>query len=135
MEPSSDPFGSSEPPTPTPAPRDLGELPNRPYRVADSDEPTPRASRATRDSSIDSPTQNTTFGPLFTSAIQQSRTELGAKRGPPSPLGNSRLNPLAKRKQQTFQFSATITTITIKEINTKLVLEAQDLLVKAYSAT
>ena len=133
MEPSSDPFSSSEPPTPTPAPRDLGELPNRPPRVADSDEHTPRASRATRDSSVDPFTQNTHFRPLFASAIQQSRTELGAKRGPPSPLGNTRLNPLSIRNQQTFDFSA-ITTTT-EQASNRLVLEARDLLVKAYSTT
>ena len=133
MEPSSGPFSSSEPPTPTPAPRDLGELLNRPPRVADSNEHTPRASRATRDSSVDPFTQNTHFRPLFASAIQQSRTELGAKRGLPSPLGNTRSNPLFIRNQQTFDFSATTTTT--EQASNKLVLEARDLLVKAYSTT
>ena len=102
MEPSSDPFGSLEPPIPTPAPRDLGELPDRPLRVADSDEPTPRASRATKDSFVDPLTQNIYFRLLFASATQQSCTELGAKRGPPSLLGNTCSNPLSRRNHQTF---------------------------------
>ena len=52
MEPLSDPFGSSEPPTPTLESRDLGELPTRPSIGSKSNKPTPRASRDVRDSSI-----------------------------------------------------------------------------------
>ena len=137
MEPLSDPFGSSEPPTPTPMPRDLGELPNRPPLGPESNEPTPRAPRGLRDSSIDPFTQNTRFRPLFTSAALQSRTELGAKRGPPSgpsPIQHIDKNPRLA-SQQTFQFTASSNTTNTDEASNLLVLEARDLLVKAYSAT
>ena len=70
MEPLFDPFDSSEPPTPTPTPRDLGELPTRPLRVVESNETTPRAPRPTRGFSIDPLGQNTPFRLPSTSAAQ-----------------------------------------------------------------
>ena len=137
MEPLSDPFDSLEPPTPTPMPRDLRELPNRPPLGPESNEPTPRAPRGLRDSSIDPLTQNTPLLPLFTSAnLVQSRTELGAKRGPPSsPLIRHIDKNRRLANQQTFQFSASSNTTNTDEASNLLVLVARDLLVKAYSAT
>ena len=61
MEPLFDSFDSLEPPTLTPTPRDLGELPTRLLRVVESNETTPRAPRPTRGSSIDPLRQNTPF--------------------------------------------------------------------------
>ena len=144
MEPPSDPFASSGPPTPTPDSRDLGELPNRPPIGSLSNETTPRASeRGFRDSSVDPLAQNTPFRPLFTSANRQSRTELGAKRGPPGSPSlidnhidkNPRIDyNFASLASQTHQNQTSFRS-TQEDRSIKLVLESRDLLVKAYSAT
>jgi hypothetical protein len=137
MEPLSDPFGDSEAPTPTPRPRDLGELPTRLTRAEESIEDTPRAFRATVASSPTSLRQNTPFRPLFASAAQQAP----AKRGPTNPtIDNHHIDKTPRintnfdgkyhQSQTFFQGSQNN-----KTSSQKLVLEARDLLVKAYSAT
>ena len=89
MEPLFDPFDSLEPPTLTPTPRDLRELPIRLLRVVESNETTPRVLRPTRGSNIDPLGQNTPIRLLSTSAAQLAPV----KRGPlNNPTNNQHIN-------------------------------------------
>ena len=136
MEPLFDPFDSSEPPTPTPTPRDLGELPTRPIRVVESNETTPRAPRPTGGSISNPLGQNTPIRLLSTSAAQLAPVKRGPSNNPTNnqhinktPRINTDFNRKYHQSQTYFQSSQTGNT------SQKLVLEARDLLVRAYSAT
>ena len=136
MEPLFDPFDSSEPPTPTPTPRDLGELPTRLSKVVESNETTPRAPRDLGGSISNSLGQNTPIRLLPTSAAQLAPVKRGPSNNPTNnqhinktPRINTDFNGKYHQSYTYFQSSQTGNT------SQKLVLKARDLLIRAYSAT
>jgi hypothetical protein len=136
MEPPSDPGESPPPRTPTDQSRELGELPEYPPSPYYDTESTPRPQSSIRDSSIDPLTGPTSARRSFTSAAQNQGPSVSmpslprlSKRTPISPLANKR------GKRINFDFGPQTQPRIDSDPSNTLILEARDLLVKAYSAT
>jgi hypothetical protein len=138
MEPLSDPGEPPSPRTPTDSFQELGELPECPPSPYYDTESTPRPLSAYRGSSIDPLTAPILDQRSSTSAALQQGPGVSitpiiprfSKRTPISPLANER-----GKRAFNFDFGPQTQPRIDSDPSNALVLEARDLLVKAYSAT
>ncbi|KAE8440280.1 hypothetical protein EG329_011054, partial [Mollisiaceae sp. DMI_Dod_QoI] len=124
MEPLSDPFGSSPPPDVQIDSPDLGELPNRPTEPTLPSNHLPRASNPFDSTQFDFSSDPLAAQPPFPNRASAALAAQSRKRGPSSPVHSPHTdkNPRTSPDLGLDQSS-------------QLVLQARDLLVRAYTVT